>query len=289
MNRLAIERVAHEGIHAATARSGPLPANFSDLITRMLRRATFVDARAIRDMVDGQGISEIVDGPEPRMPWPAVWADFACSVDDRDAGAVLAGQTPGGMVVAYLIVAIAGRPPCLIGYAEWDEHLPIKGCRQDGRDLQVYQPVEVVEEGFARNTADIAISQLVGFFHLLRLLQCRNISSRPAPAALRPVVSERLSRRYGPAEGGYRMHTVTIRIGRERTVPLASVAAQNRDLPLHLVRGHFKHYSPDAPLFGRYAGWWWWAPQLRGSGRNGVVDKNYRIAADQPVEAGAAL
>jgi hypothetical protein len=61
-----------------------------------------------------------------------------------------------------------------------------------------------------------------------------------------------------------------------------------RDLPLHLVRGHFKHYSDEAPLFGKYTGWWWWTPQLRGSVHHGIVDKNYRIAADPLIGSGVS-
>lgn len=33
---------------------------------------------------------------------------------------------------------------------------------------------------------------------------------------------------------------------------------------LHLVRGHFKHYTESAPLFGKYTGLYWWQPHVRG-------------------------
>ncbi len=48
---------------------------------------------------------------------------------------------------------------------------------------------------------------------------------------------------------------------------------------LHLCRGHFKVYGPDAPLFGRMTGTWWWAPQVRGHTDAGIVAKDYRVAA----------
>lgn len=36
--------------------------------------------------------------------------------------------------------------------------------------------------------------------------------------------------------------------------------------PLHLVRGHFKTYTEEAPLFGKVAGTYWWGHHVRGVG-----------------------
>jgi hypothetical protein len=43
------------------------------------------------------------------------------------------------------------------------------------------------------------------------------------------------------------------------------------------VRGHFKHYTAEAPLFGRMTGTWWWSPTLKGDAAHGVVEKEYQI------------
>ena len=48
---------------------------------------------------------------------------------------------------------------------------------------------------------------------------------------------------------------------------------------LHICRGHFKQYSEQKPLFGKYEGLYWWQPSLRGSVQKGVVDKDYSIKA----------
>lgn len=45
----------------------------------------------------------------------------------------------------------------------------------------------------------------------------------------------------------------------------------------HLCRGHFKTFSPDKPLFGKYSGTFWWNPQSRGDRRKGVVEKEYAV------------
>ena len=48
---------------------------------------------------------------------------------------------------------------------------------------------------------------------------------------------------------------------------------------LHICRGHFKTFTPDAPLLGRHTGTYWWTPQVRGSHGSGLVLKDYRVNA----------
>lgn len=46
---------------------------------------------------------------------------------------------------------------------------------------------------------------------------------------------------------------------------------------LHICRGHFKHYSEDAPLFGKYTGTVWCPMHTKGNDSIGVVKKDYQI------------
>lgn len=46
---------------------------------------------------------------------------------------------------------------------------------------------------------------------------------------------------------------------------------------IHLCRGHFKEYTPEKPLFGKFTGRYWWQPSVRGRNRNGVVMKDYEV------------
>ena len=48
---------------------------------------------------------------------------------------------------------------------------------------------------------------------------------------------------------------------------------------IHLCRGHFKEYSSDKPLFGKYTGRYWWQPSVRGRNTDGVVMKDYEVKA----------
>lgn len=47
---------------------------------------------------------------------------------------------------------------------------------------------------------------------------------------------------------------------------------------MHLVRGHFKTFTPERPLFGSRVGTYWWSPMVRGNQDAGVVVKDYEIA-----------
>lgn len=44
----------------------------------------------------------------------------------------------------------------------------------------------------------------------------------------------------------------------------------------HICRGHFKTYTQDAPLFGKFTGTYWWESTIRGSADVGVIEKDYK-------------
>ena len=46
---------------------------------------------------------------------------------------------------------------------------------------------------------------------------------------------------------------------------------------LHLCRGHFKTYTEDKPLLGKFTGRYWWQPHARGDKSQGVVMKDYEV------------
>jgi hypothetical protein len=45
---------------------------------------------------------------------------------------------------------------------------------------------------------------------------------------------------------------------------------------VHIVRGHFKTYTEERPLFGKRTGTYWWQPMLRGT-ENRFVLKDYEV------------
>lgn len=46
---------------------------------------------------------------------------------------------------------------------------------------------------------------------------------------------------------------------------------------IHLCRGHFKKYTEEKPLLGKYTGLWWWQPCVRGRNKKGVIFKDYEL------------
>ncbi len=51
---------------------------------------------------------------------------------------------------------------------------------------------------------------------------------------------------------------------------------ESRGVGIHIVRGHFKTYTDEAPLFGNMTGTWWWQPAVRGTAPRFVV-KDYEV------------
>jgi hypothetical protein len=46
---------------------------------------------------------------------------------------------------------------------------------------------------------------------------------------------------------------------------------------LHIMRGHFKTYSDDAPLFGKFTGTYYWGASVRGNADKGTIKKDYEV------------
>lgn len=63
-------------------------------------------------------------------------------------------------------------------------------------------------------------------------------------------------------------------IGKKQAQNEAQGLWENR---VHLCRGHFKTYTKDAPLFGKYIGRYWWQPSVKGNKKKGVVIKDYKL------------
>lgn len=68
--------------------------------------------------------------------------------------------------------------------------------------------------------------------------------------------------------------------------PTSAPAAENKptktgdQLRMHIARGHYKTYTEDKPLFGRYTGTFWWEAQFRGNKKKGLVNKNYQVLGE---------
>ncbi len=56
-----------------------------------------------------------------------------------------------------------------------------------------------------------------------------------------------------------------------------SLQLSEKTISFHFCRGHFKTYTEEKPLFGKYIGTYWWNSHTRGSYEIGIVTKDYNL------------
>lgn len=119
---------------------------------------------------------------------------------------------------------------------------------------------------------EIAASLVWPAMMAVSLMNCRNVTLAEVKAP--PAVAKRHRRKHGVATLSHHV----VKVPGASHSGSARHAGDGGDMPHHLVRGHFKTFTADAPLFGRKTGTYWWGWQARGSKRNGIVTKTYEAA-----------
>lgn len=109
--------------------------------------------------------------------------------------------------------------------------------------------------------------------HALTLLHCKNVGSEVIQPPVK--VQEKRAKRGRSKLFSYR--ELTVKVGGTQRRVASLVTGAHRDLRLHSVRGHFKHFTEDRPAFGKLTGTFWCPPFLKGHGEFGVVEKDYRL------------
>jgi hypothetical protein len=111
--------------------------------------------------------------------------------------------------------------------------------------------------------------KLVNYF--LMLLNCKNITTIDNPPP------EKLNKKRSKSGKCplFTYKTLVIKpTGKKQASQDAQGLWENR---VHLCRGHFKTYTEENPLFGKFTGRYWWQPSVRGNKKKGVVMKDYRV------------
>ena len=104
---------------------------------------------------------------------------------------------------------------------------------------------------------------------VLNLLSAKNVAVREIP--VRRVKKRRRSR------PEFTWHELTVCQSAAPSKCIAAHARGRRITRQHMRRGRFQTYTEEKPLFGKWAGTWWWAPHLAGDLDEGFVDKDYKI------------
>ncbi len=112
----------------------------------------------------------------------------------------------------------------------------------------------------------------------LSFLHCKNIN----------IIESLPEKHHGhgqKAKNSSKIKHYTLQIDAVKNILQTNGNVQNNGLKraLHICRGHFKEFSPDKPLFGKYCGTFWWNDQTRGSIKSGLIDKDYEISAGRAI------
>lgn len=110
-------------------------------------------------------------------------------------------------------------------------------------------------------------------FIALGLMNCRNVKiGEPVTPKIAPNHLKKMKGRIP------RLSFRTIRLPLPASASASAKAAVTQDvMPFHMVRGHFKTYTEDAPLMGRLTGTYWWGWHSRGKKANGIARRDYEV------------
>jgi hypothetical protein len=136
--------------------------------------------------------------------------------------------------------------------------------------------------GWRKSHADLVAELLFPVLLTISFMHCKNVTLRSVSPPLK------LSRKHRKNHGQDLVRYHVLEVGAIRRILDIHTKGAPGGLrhALHICRGHFKTFTPDAPLLGRHVGTYWWDPQVRGAQEHGTVLKDYRVRA--PRELGRA-
>lgn len=77
----------------------------------------------------------------------------------------------------------------------------------------------------------------------------------------------------------FRYHTIRVS---PHVVSRTGARTGTHDSPaVHIMRGHFKKFTTEKPLFGKHTGVYWWPMNIRGNKKSGVVVKDYDVGPEK--------
>ncbi|MBO0885141.1 MAG: hypothetical protein J2P17_33385 [Mycobacterium sp.] len=207
-----------------------------------------------------------------RLPYDRCWVEYHDPVRDFRCAAVIEQLSPK-LVWARLCYQHRNDAPYIPGY--WvgltlDESgyqaVQLGGglLMADGRtpDAVSAQPADYDHQ------LDLVTVNTYPALMAIGLMNCKNVPLDNG--STRPVKGKGHKRRAIPA---YRH--VIVRVPRPTAKASESTGESEGFVPWHLVRGHFKTYTADAPLFGKHTGTYWWSWHAQGRPDAGEITKEY--------------
>lgn len=107
----------------------------------------------------------------------------------------------------------------------------------------------------------------------LMLLNCKNVVAQ----TIEPDAKFNKARRKRGKQELFSYKTLHLVLPQDKASSNGGDETMGEHNRIHLCRGHFKEYTEESPLFGKYTGLYWWQPHIRGQNKDGIVLKTYDI------------
>jgi len=151
---------------------------------------------------------------------------------------------------------------------------------KDGFELKskyFQAPENVISQGedAVRDARFIVKLVLVPVLVAISLMHCKNIELVNKP------ITRAMKRRVKRTGEPLVVEKVLVIEPFKRKVINESTGEQSGlTLAMHICRGHFREYSEEKPLFGKYSGKYWIPQHARGNKESGEIDKEYKVDLD---------
>lgn len=124
---------------------------------------------------------------------------------------------------------------------------------------------------------ELIVNSMKSVLYTFAMLNCRNVTLVDG-GFTDDGMTNRQKREPGRGHVSYKV--LKVNVGKDREYVLGrGTSGEAANLPLHTVRGHFKTYTPERPLLGRFTGTYWWPAHARGKIENGEIRKSYEVVA----------
>ena len=148
---------------------------------------------------------------------------------------------------------------------------------QDGRvDLKEIKPCRVNNPLLSAPCCllyHVMMSQLtITALKIISVINCENVEIENHSPSIKRRKSRRKKRK--SAKLDYKTLKINRLGGAAASGSSKNAGTSNR---LHLCRGHYRRYSPERPLFGKYSGLYWIQAHVRGDETQGRVVKDYEV------------
>jgi hypothetical protein len=142
-----------------------------------------------------------------------------------------------------------------------------------------YDQIGVQQTEGTKNIRDFATlvnSMLAPLLAVHGLMHCKNVECDSRE--IDPADKRKMEKRFGTRDGGYRFHTLVIKGKQGERHGLSTGTGET--MPLHVCRGHYKTYTVERPLLGKFTGRFFWHDHVRGDPKRGIVGKDYEVRND---------